>query len=55
VKVREAYLKGNMKENVKGNHVTIELPHYVKVREGYVKSNVKQKESDGFTAVCEGP
>ena len=51
VKVREAYVKGN----VKGIHVTIELPHSVKVREGYVKSNVKPCESDDFTAVREGP
>ena len=41
--------------NVKGKHVTVELPHSMKVREGYMKSNMKQKESDAFTAVREGP
>ena len=51
VKVREAYVKGN----VKGSHIIVGLPHSVKVREGYVKSNVKPFQSDDFTAVREGP
>ena len=51
VKVREAYVKGN----VKGTHTIVGLPHSVKVREGYVKSNVKPFQSDDFTAVREGP
>ena len=51
VKVREAYVKGN----VKGSHTIIGLPHSVKVREGYLKSNVKPFQIDDFTAVREGP
>ncbi len=51
VKVREAYVKGN----VKGSHIIVGLLHSVKVRERYVKGNLKQKESDDFTAVREGP